>query len=121
MFRKPGTHAPAVEYDAPGSTNEEIHPTVGYRYKMFKKLARYKNPIKKLDDDNPLLYHPAELSGEQNFNRTWNAKDGRWGYKFPENVRSSRMDSKGLQWHMKTLCGGTQAVSFGRGKLCSNT
>ncbi|KAG9514932.1 hypothetical protein KCV07_g7741, partial [Aureobasidium melanogenum] len=85
-FRKPGTYAPDVEYDAPRSTNEEIHPTVGYRYKMFQKLARYKNPTKKLDDDDPLLYHPAGLSGEQKFNRTWNAKDGRWEYKFPENV-----------------------------------
>ncbi|KAG9681603.1 hypothetical protein KCU95_g3530, partial [Aureobasidium melanogenum] len=56
---KPDTSANAVDYDMPGSTNEEIHPTVGYRCKMFKKLAKSKNPSQKLDENDPLVYRPA--------------------------------------------------------------
>ncbi|KAH0345868.1 hypothetical protein KCU83_g7557, partial [Aureobasidium melanogenum] len=84
-FRTPGTYAKAVEYDMPGSTNEEIHPTVGYRYKMFKKLAHSKDPTKKLDEHNKLMYHPAGVSVKRKFNRAQNG-DGRWAYEFPDGV-----------------------------------
>lgn len=77
--RTPGAYVKVKGYDAPGSTNEEVHPTVGYRYKMFRKLAR------KLKNDK-LLYYPAGVSVKNGFNRTWNEAEGRWEYRFPGEV-----------------------------------
>jgi hypothetical protein len=70
--RTPGCYAKDSEPDTSGSSNEEIHPTVGYRYKMYKKLASTVNP--------KLLYQPAGGKIERN----WNPKAGRWEYQFPE-------------------------------------
>jgi hypothetical protein len=63
--RMPGCYVKDSEPDASGSSNEEIHPTVGYRYKMYKKLASTVNP--------KLLYQPAGGKIERN----WDPKAGR--------------------------------------------
>ncbi|KAH8656906.1 hypothetical protein BGZ61DRAFT_540724 [Ilyonectria robusta] len=52
-FRTPGGYTTAA---APGETNEQVHPTVGYRHSMFEKLKP------------ELQYHPAGLKDSE-FNR----------------------------------------------------
>lgn len=86
--RTPGGYAPPQQYDAPGSTNEEIHPTVGYRYTIFKNLAE------KLDKE--LMYHPAGL--KEGYSREPNA-EGRWVYLFPDEVvlREYQIPSDGFE------------------------
>jgi hypothetical protein len=60
-------------------TKEEVHPTVGYRYKMFKRLAQ------KLGDDK-LLYLPAGLTEQRSFDRKLDTVKGRWEYVFAEGI-----------------------------------
>lgn len=66
--RTPGAYDKDPKY-----TKEEIHPTVGYRYKMFKKLAD--------TDSTKSRYYPAGLSEKSGFDRKRNAK-GQWEYVF---------------------------------------
>lgn len=98
--RTPGTYAKAVENDAPGSTNEEIHPTVEYRYRMYQKLAKKSDSnrlVKKLDHDK-LLYHPAGV--REGFKRTQN-DEGRWMYEFSKDVvvREHKIKMAGFERH----------------------
>lgn len=95
---KPDTNSKAVDYDMPGSTNEETHPTVGYRCKMFSKLALSKNPNKKLNDNDPLLYHPAGVRVKRKFKLMLNG-ESRWVYQFPNEVelREHKIKPRGFE------------------------
>ncbi|KAH0359222.1 hypothetical protein KCU65_g10073, partial [Aureobasidium melanogenum] len=112
------TSGKVVDYDMPGSTNEEIHPTVGYRCKMFKKLALSKNPGKPLDEDDPLLYRPAGVSVERKFKRTSNGED-RWVYKFPNDVvlREHKIKPRGFE--RLAMAHGDSMWRDDNGKLCT--
>lgn len=64
--RTPGNYKNDHKYPTPGETKEEVHPTVGYRYKMLKRLPE------------KLHYRPAGIrKGE--YKRKKN-ESGRWEY-----------------------------------------
>jgi hypothetical protein len=88
-YRTPGGYIQGSKHKTLGDTKEEIHPTVGYRYKTFRKLAAQ-------EPANPKLrYHPAG----QDPKRTQDGSGG-WVYKFATSDKplpEYKIGSKGFE------------------------